>query len=116
MVNGRDGTTHTLAGSGTSEGRDGAGQYSSFNCPAALCYCAQPGHRYEGWLVVCEREGSTATGLLQGLKAVMLFLGSAAAFCGRQRSQCLTPHKARQRERARARASELVSERERERE
>ena len=56
MVNGRDGTTHTLAGSGTSEGRDGAGQYSSFNCPAALCYCAQPGHRYEGWLVVCERE------------------------------------------------------------
>ena len=39
-----------------SEGRDGAGQYSSFNCPAALCYCAQPGHRYEGWLVVCERE------------------------------------------------------------
>ena len=54
---------------------------------------------------MCEREGSTATGLLQGLKAVMLFLGSAAAFCGRQRSQCLTPHKARQRERARARAS-----------
>ena len=56
MVNGRDGATHTLAGSGTSEGRDGAGQYSSFNCPAALCYVAQPGHRYEGWLVVCERE------------------------------------------------------------
>jgi len=45
------------------------------------------------WFVVCEREGSVATGLLQGGKAVALLLGSAAAFCHRQESQCLTPSK-----------------------
>jgi len=45
------------------------------------------------WFVVVEREGSVATGLLQGGKAVALLLGSAAAFCHRQQSQCLTPTK-----------------------
>jgi len=45
------------------------------------------------WFVVCEREGAVATGLLQGAKAVALLFGSAAAFCGRQESQCLTPSK-----------------------
>jgi len=45
------------------------------------------------WFIVVEREGSVATGLLQGAKAVALLLGSAAAFCHRQQSQCLTPTK-----------------------
>ena len=52
-----DGTTATLAGSGVSEGRDGIGQFSSFRAPGALCLCETPGHRYEGRLLVTEREG-----------------------------------------------------------
>ncbi|KAH8061598.1 hypothetical protein JL721_8826 [Aureococcus anophagefferens] len=39
------------------------------------------------WFIICDREGSVATGLLQGLKAVLLFGGSSLAFCDRQESQ-----------------------------
>ncbi|KAH8050195.1 hypothetical protein JL721_11456 [Aureococcus anophagefferens] len=42
------------------------------------------------WFIICDREGSVATGLLQGLKAVLLFGGSSLAFCDRQESQCMT--------------------------
>ena len=45
------------------------------------------------WFIICDREGSVATGLLQGLKAVLLFGGSSLAFCSRQESQCMTRHK-----------------------
>ena len=37
-------------------------------------------HNY-AWFVICEEEGSVATGLLQGAKAVALFIASAALFC-----------------------------------
>lgn len=45
------------------------------------------------WFIICDREGSVSTGLIQGLKAVLLFAGSSVAFCHRQESQCMTRHK-----------------------
>lgn len=45
------------------------------------------------WFVICQIEGSVSTGLLQGLKAILLFAASSVAFCHRQESQCLTPAK-----------------------
>ena len=61
-----------------------------------------PGHRSHtvsnwlhnlSWFIICDREGSVSTGLIQGLKAVLLFAGSSVAFCHRQESQCMTKHK-----------------------
>ena len=47
------------------------------------------------WFVVCELEGGVSTGLLMGIKAVMLFFASALFFCDDAHSeQCLTPLKA----------------------
>lgn len=45
------------------------------------------------WFMICEKEGSVSTGLLQGLKAIMLFGASSLAFCHVQQSQCYTPFK-----------------------
>ncbi|KAL3931380.1 MAG: hypothetical protein SGPRY_001146, partial [Prymnesium sp.] len=46
------------------------------------------------WFIVCELEGGVSTGLLMGVKAAMLFFGSAVFFCDDDHSeQCLTKYK-----------------------
>ena len=46
------------------------------------------------WFYVCELEGGVTTGLLQGVKAALLFVASSAAFCSAAHpEQCYTPAK-----------------------
>ena len=43
---------------------------------------------------MCELEGGVTTGLLQGVKAALLFVASSAAFCSTAHpEQCYTPAK-----------------------
>ena len=43
------------------------------------------------WFYVCELEGGVTTGLLQGVKAALLFVASAACFCSDEHpEQCYT--------------------------
>ena len=46
------------------------------------------------WFYVCELEGGVTTGLLQGVKAALLFVASSAAFCSSAHpEQCYTAPK-----------------------